>query len=115
MEISEFIAETIKQISNGVSAASQECSQSGVVVNPPITVGEFGEHYISSKAVDRRVQTIYFDLAVEATETMGKSGQAGAAIQVVKYIKEQHNSTTSRISFSIPISLPTQDCSDKQQ
>ena len=116
MEISVFIIETIKQVCNGVSTASQECSQSGVIVNPPISVGENGEYFIPRNAMHRRVEKIYFDIAVEATE---KSGQTGVAIQVASekgnYTKEQRSSTTSHISFSIPISLPTQDCSNEQQ
>ena len=121
MDICEFIKETIRQVCDGVFAASLECSQSGVIVNPTISVGENGEYFIprnpSSVAMQRRVQKIDFDIAVEATETTEKSGQAGVAIHVVNgkgnYSKEQTNSTTSRISFSIPICLPTQDCFDE--
>lgn len=122
MDITEFIKESIKQISDGVYAASIECSQSGVVVNPTISVGENGEYFIpikpSSVAMQRRVQKIDFDIAVEATETTEKSGQAGVAIHVVSgkgnYTKGQSSSTISRISFSVPICLPTQDCFDEQ-
>lgn len=121
MDISEFIKETIRQVCDGVYQASIDCSQSGVVVNPTITVGENGEYFIprepSSVAMQRRVQKIDFDIAVEASETTEKSGQAGVSIHVVSgkgnYAKGQTNSTTSRISFSIPICLPTQDCFDE--
>ena len=91
------------------------------VVNPTISVGENGEFFIprnpSEVNMQRRVQTISFDIAVEASETTEKSGQAGIAIQVVSskgnYTKGQTNSTTSRISFSVPVCLPTQDCFDE--
>lgn len=114
MEISEFIVETIKQVCKGVSEASLECIQSGVIVNPPISVGEDGNYFVPRNALQRRVEKIYFDIAVEATE---KKGQADAAIQVVSdqenTPKDVKNSTASHISFSIPVCLPTQDCSDK--
>lgn len=121
MDISEFIKETIREVSNGVYQASIDCSQLGIIVNPTITVGENGEYIIprkpSSVAMQRRVQKIDFDIAVEVTETTEKSGQAGVAIHVVSgkgnYSKGQTNSTTSRISFSVPICLPTQDCFDE--
>jgi hypothetical protein len=114
MEISEFVVETIKQVCKGVSEASLECSQSGVIVNPPISVGEDGNYSVPRNALQRRVEKIYFDIAVEVTE---KSGQAGVAIQVLSdqenTPKDVKNSTASHISFSIPVCLPTQDCSDK--
>ena len=121
MDISEFIRETFRQVCDGVFQASIECSQSGVVINPTITVGENGEYFIprkpSSVAMQRRVQKIDFDIAVEATETTEKGGQAGVAIHVVSgkgnYVKGQTNPTTSRIRFSIPVCLPTQDCFDE--
>lgn len=121
MDISEFIKESIKQICNGVIGASLECSQSGVIVNPTITVGDNGEYVIPKKpsvvAMQRRVQKIDFDIAVEVIETMEKSGQAGVAIHVVtgkgNYTKGQTNSTISRVNFSIPICLPVQDCFDE--
>lgn len=121
MDISEFIKETIRQVCDGITWASRDCSQSGVIVNPAISVGENGDFFIpkkpSSIAMQRRVQKIDFDIAVEATETTEKSGQAGVAIHVVSgkgnYSKGQTSSTISRISFSVPICLPTQDCFDE--
>ena len=122
MDISDFIKETIRQVCDGITWASRDCSQSGVIVNPAISVGENGDFFIpktpSSIAMQRRVQKIDFDIAVEATETTEKSGQAGVAIHVVSgkgnYTKGQTSSTISRISFSVPICLPIQDCIDGQ-
>ena len=121
MDISEFIKETIKEVSDGVFQASIHCSQSGVIVNPTITVGENGEYFIpikpSSVAMQRRVQKIDFDIAVEATETEQSNGHAGVSIKVVSgggsHSKESKNTTVSRICFSIPVCLPTQDCFDE--
>ena len=121
MDISEFIKEAIREISEGVYQASIDCSQSGVIVNPTITCGENGDYFIprkpSSVAMQRRVQKIDFDIAVEATETEQSNGQAGVSIKVVSgggsYSKESKNTTVSRICFSIPVCLPTQDCFDE--
>lgn len=121
MEISEFIKETIRQICDGVTLAARDCSEQGVIVNPSVSVGENGDYYIplkpSSVSMQRRVQKIDFDIAVEATENIQTSGQAGVAICVVtgkgNYSKGKTNSTISHICFSIPICLPTQDCFDE--
>ena len=121
MNIADFIKETIKQVSDGIFAASLECSQSNVIVNPTISVGENGEYYIprtpSSVAMQRRVQTISFDIAVEASEAKEKDGQSGLSIHVVSgkvnYSKRKTNSTISRVSISIPVCPPTQDCLDE--
>ena len=68
MDISEFIKETIRQVCDGITMASRECSQSGVIVNPAISVGENGDFFIpakpSSVAMQRRVQKIDFDIAL---------------------------------------------------
>ena len=102
---------------DGVSQASIHCSQYGVIVNPTITVGENGEYYIprkpSSVAMQRRVQKIDFDIAVEATETEQSNGQAGISIKVVtgggSHSKKSINTTVSNICFSVPICLHTPD------
>lgn len=121
MDITDFIKETIKQISDGVYAASIECSQSDVIVNPTISVGENGEYFIprnpSVVNMQRRVQTISFDIAVEASETIEKGGQTGVSIHVVtgkgNFSNHNTNSTISRICFSVPVCLPTHDCFDE--
>ena len=118
MDISVFIKETIRQICDGGYQASIDCSQSGVVVNPTITIGENGDYFIprkpSSVSMQRRVQKIDFDIAVEASETEQSNGQAGISIKIVtgggSHSMESKNTTVSRICFSVPVCLPTQDC-----
>ena len=122
MDLSEFIKETIREVGDGVSQAAIHCSQYGVIVNPTITIGENGEYYIPRKpssvtTMQSRVQKIAFDIAVEATETEQNKGQAGISIKVVtgggSHSKESKNTTVSRICFSVPVCLPTQDCFDE--
>ena len=45
MDISEFIKETIRQVCDGITWASRDCSQLGVIVNPAISVGESGDFF----------------------------------------------------------------------
>lgn len=122
MNISEFVKETIKQVCDGVFAASLECSQSDVIVNPTISIGENGEYFIprnpSSVAMQRRVQKIDFDIAVEVTESEEQGGEGGISIHVFSakgnLSTQTTNSTINRVCFSVPICLPTQDCFDEQ-
>lgn len=121
MDISEFIKETIHQICDGITQAAIDCSQSGVIVNPTISVGENGDFFIprkpSSVAMQRRVQKIDFDIAIEVSESKQCNGQAGVAIHVItgggSRSKESKDTTINRVCFSIPICLPTQDCLDE--
>lgn len=121
MDISEFIKETIREVSNGVYQASIDCSQLGIIVNPTITVGENGEYFIprkpSSAAMQRRVQKIDFDIAVEVAESEEASGEGGLSVRVFtakgNLSTKTTNSTVNRVSFSVPICLPTQDCFDE--
>ena len=121
MDISEFIKETIRQVCDGITMASRECSQSGVIVNPAISVGENGDFFIpakpSSVAMQRRVQKIDFDIAVEVTESEEVEGGGGISVHVFSakgnLSSKTTNSTINRVSFSVPICLPAQDCLDE--
>ena len=121
MDISEFIKETIRQVSIGIELSARECSQIGAVVNPTISVGEDGCYYIplkpSSVAMQRRVQKIDFDIAVEVTESEETGGEGGVSLHVFtakgNLTNKTINSTINRVSFSVPICLPSQDCFDE--
>lgn len=121
MDISEFIKETIRQVCDGITWASRDCSQSGVIVNPAISVGENGDFFIpkktSSIAMQRRVQKIDFNIAVEVTESEETGGEGGVSLHVFtakgNLTNKTINSTINRVSFSIPICLPTQSCFDE--
>ncbi len=121
MDISEFIKETIRQVCDGITWASRDCSQSGVIVNPAISVGENGDFFIptkpSSVAMQRRVQKIDFDIAVEVTESEEVEGGGGISVHVFSakgnLSSKTTNSTINRVSFSVPICLPAQDCLDE--
>lgn len=121
MDISDFIKETIRQVCDGVTKAAIDCSQSDVIVNPSISVGDDGNYYIprkpSSIAMQRRVQRIDFDIAVEVTESEEASGEGGLSVRVFtakgNLSTRTTNSTINRVSFSVPICLPAQDCFDE--
>ena len=46
MELKDFISQTIREIAEGVQAASEQCSDLGVIVNPAVTLGENGDFFV---------------------------------------------------------------------
>lgn len=121
MDISEFIKEAIRQVCIGIELSARECGQLGAIVNPTISVGENGDFFIptkpSSVAMQRRVQKIDFDIAVEVTESEEVEGGGGISVHVFSakgnLSSKTTNSTINRVSFSVPICLPAQDCLDE--
>lgn len=105
MELKDFVAETLRQIVAGVTAA--QASEGGEHVNaemPNIGGGNliFGGTYGVATRVD-------FDVSVSAES----SGNAGAKLTVfgvgIGGGAEHKAGTANRISFSVPVRLPDGD------
>lgn len=75
MTLKDYIAQTLVEIVEGVTEASQRCAELGAIVNPAVTLGEKGDYWIPNEkaqghtAVKRRVQLVSMDVLVSATET----------------------------------------------
>ena len=102
MELKEFIAESLKQIVDGVWDAQDYAA--GLVAPYKINE-ETGKPYDESQS-----QLIAFDIAVTVGEASGKEGKAGISISPLniggKVSTEQNSSTVSRLSFKVPIIYP---------
>lgn len=117
MELKDFISNTIEQISLGIIDASKKCESHGVIVNPNITVGSNGDYSIPKSPehvnIQRRVQIIDMDIAVNLTNTEGSElgGKIGVSfLRVGRNTIESKNTThENRIKFSLPICLPTSE------
>ena len=118
MELKEFISQTIREIVEGM-AASEQCSDLGVIVNPAVTLGENGDFFIPNdiiKAVttlERRVQLIHMDVLVSISETSALDNQVKASIKVlganVNGKTEGNTVNSNRVSFDIPVCLPVSE------
>lgn len=116
MDLKEFISQTIREIAEGVQAASEQCSDLGVIVNPAVTIGEDGEFYIpreifkASSPVERRVQQIHMDVLVSVAETSTLDSKVKASIKVfgANIIGKTEGNTvnSNRVCFDIPVCLP---------
>lgn len=113
MKLEEFVAETLKQIINGVVEAQEFAKDKGAVVVPKglMNFSTNSPNY-ADKYRENPAQVIEFDVAVTTTEKNETSGKAGVFVSILKAGVEGkdgiENSTNSRLKFYIPINLPTQ-------
>lgn len=104
MEIKEFIKEVIGDITDAVIEINSEKCNSGVVVCPS-RFSNRGEIY-SITEDGKMVRNVDFNLSVVVS---GKNeANAGLKISIARVGigNETTNSTTSTISFSIPVAFP---------
>lgn len=104
MELKEFIKETISSIADAVYELNEEKSENGLIVNPSKIKwkGENNDLYEDG----RIIRNIEFNLSVQASDKNGTG--IGLKINIVNagIGNETTNSTTSTISFSIPVAFP---------
>ena len=110
MELRDFVAETIKQVIDGVILAQQHAREKGAHVNPPLNFSADQGLQLWDRDTAQPVQTISFDVAVTAAE--GTKTQGGVAVFAgafglgSKGQSDKSNETVNRIQFSVPLSLP---------
>ena len=115
MELKDFVAESIKQIVDGVVETQTYAATKGAQVNPthlqPISTK--GATVFKDHQGSRFAQSIEFDVAI----TAGDESNAGvsAGVSVISFFKAgvkgeiaENNTTVSRIKFDIPVLLPNQ-------
>jgi len=94
MDVKEFVAETLRQIVDGVVDAQQQTKGKNAVVAP------YHDYH----------KTVSFDVAVTVVEGKETSGKAGISVWSVgagvRGKSESSSSTVSRIKFEIPVELP---------
>lgn len=117
MELEDYIAETLVQITNGIKEAQKLLKDVDVIINPRQTFGSKGDFWIGKNqdkgVVARRVQEVEMKIGVISTEeTKGDGGakihlgvlNLGAGIED-KGIERNEN----YVKFSIPVSFPVSD------
>jgi Trypsin-co-occurring domain 2 len=106
MDLKDFVADVISQLEDGLIEAINRHDAKNVPgrVNP-VFKGADGQYDWKSA-----VQNIEFDISVTVSDK--KSGEAGAGVKVYvadisgKGSKSHEDTTTNRIKFTIPVSLP---------
>ena len=114
MELQEFIRGTIVAIVGGVTGAAEDLKETAALVNPPF---EGSTRHLHHTALP--VQIVGFDVAVHAGDKDKVSGGIGIFVGSIafggKAATEVTSGSTSRITFEIPLYLPTETHHDKQQ
>jgi hypothetical protein len=116
MNLKEFIKETITEISNAITECNTELSDAGAIINPrhvhcSSTSDKVYGYLAEKKEKLRPVHVIHFDVAVTATDKTGTKGGIGIAVGCIglgsQGKSEAENVSFSKLTFSIPVALPT--------
>jgi hypothetical protein len=113
VNLKTFVAESLKQIIDGVVEAQEYAEEKGAKVNPKGRSSESSEYIYKDASGDIwNGQNIEFDVAVEAMEGDTAEGGIGVLAGVfnigAKGKTEEMSSQVSRIRFSVSVFFPEQ-------
>lgn len=112
MNLKDFVAETLKQIIDGVVAAQEDGQGKGAVINPCGRTMSMKTRQVTETDDPQKQQMVEFDVAVtaaEGTQTKGGIGVFVAAVALGSQGQSNANmQSINRVKFSIPILLPPQ-------
>ncbi len=116
MNLEEFISQALVQVARGMKKAEEGLESAGSIVNPrevSVSTTDGGKiyGYITKTGTSlRAIQLVEFDVAVTVTEGKETKGGIGVVMGAVALgssgKSDTHNSSISRLRFSIPIALP---------
>ena len=106
MDLKTFVAETLKQIAEGIKEA--QAAGTGALFAPLVCVPDRSTAlHITNKPMIAVAQNVLFDVAVSVAETEGSSGEGRIKVWVVSLDAnieaKTQNSTLSRVKFEIPV------------
>jgi len=106
MELQEFITKSLTDIHEGVQAAQQK-------LPPGFVVPSVKSHYRSVETGISELQSVRFEVAVEAVEEKGKSAKlsvvAGLFSGSLADQSKRQQGHSGVLTFSIPIRLPVSE------
>jgi hypothetical protein len=109
MELKDFVAETLKQIIEGVKNAQDYAQESGGQINPQWSSGKSGESVMVARRIFP-IKEVEFDVAVTAAEGTKTKGGIGIFVGPVGLgshgQSDASSSSISKIKFSVPMVLP---------
>lgn len=120
MELKEFIKTAIADITGAVSELQNELDN-GAIVSPslPNPISNTTVIDPDNDKVNRRISQIDFDVAITVGDTATKEAGGKLGIQIISAKlggeSQTHTENVSRMSFSIPVVLPTVHVKSKQE
>lgn len=117
MDVKEFVAETLKQVMDGVAEAQKHAREVKGYVNPTAhSVAREGQG-LGFTADGQVIYAMTFDIAVSVSSE--KSAEAGAKLQVAQILKiggegkgTWAQESVSRVQFAVPMVLPVDEDSN---
>ena len=117
MELKDYIAETLVQITNGILEAQDRLKAVDVIVNPAKTFGTKGDFWIGKEQdkgpVLRRVQEVEMKIGVISSEEVRGDGGAKVHLGVLNMGAGLEEKGVERnenyVKFSIPVSFPVSE------
>ena len=115
MDLKEFVAESLRQIMDGVAEAKTHGSKIGAEINPTGDLGRvdrYPEGVVSRHTGDggQYAQNVSFDVAVTTIDESHTKGGAKLAVAVFSAggakQSDRTNSSISRVQFTVPVFLP---------
>ena len=115
MELKDFVAQTITEITRGILQAQKENSDTGIIIAPHI--GANGMTSQDESKVEKP-QTIHFDVSlIASSDKQDGSGSGKLSIEIASFkfgagrdnvdLQKQTSSMSQHVSFDIPIVWPT--------
>lgn len=115
MELNTFITESLKQIVDGVRGAQEHVGQTGAIINPEKIVNAAASKTLVDKETGALVVNVGFDVAITVNETTNREGGVKVAVGILNIgghgQSENANSSVNKITFCIPMILPTHSIS----
>ncbi|EOV8092624.1 hypothetical protein ACOKWN_002332 [Vibrio parahaemolyticus] len=108
MKLDRYVEETIKQIIDGVGAASEYAASKGASVNPIAVGGEKSRLFVRGRDLIP-VHEIEFHVVVSVTESQTTATPeitVGSVTQGSSGSNSEAINSSNTIKFSIPIALP---------
>lgn len=113
MDLENYIAETLRQIVQGVSKAQELTSKHGAIVNPRMrsnstTNSALG--IISTTDAGVYAQLVHFDVALTIKKETGTKGGIGIASGIVNLgsagQSSNEDTAVNCVKFTVPLALP---------
>ena len=108
MDLKTFVAESLKQIAEGIRDA--QAADTGAWIAPKVFFTEKGKMYVHDVGVDPTPQMITFDVAVTVTETDALKGGGGMTVLGISLggsaETATQNAAVSRVKFEVPVVWP---------
>lgn len=110
MELSEFVSETIVQISKGVKDAQDKCKELGGLVNPMLHVSVCNDETYRHKDSDYPATKVNFKVGL--TESSNKGDKSGIGVFLGKVSlgkeinKELETQSVTSVEFSVTVVFP---------